>query len=237
MPTKGGSKEILSMLPEKHRVSIIIPTLNEASAIESVLRNTPSKFIDEIIVVDSSDDDTPKIAETFGVKVIREVRRGYGRALQTGIENAGGDIIVFIDGDCTYDSRDIPRIIEPILNGECDVVLGDRLNGKSHPGAMHPINRLGNIIISLIFSIVFQKRINDTQCGLRAVRKQLLEGLSYREYGMPYATEQLAKLIKRKARIRSVPITYRPRVGETKLRRWIDGPRILKTILMERLSR
>lgn len=218
-------------------ISIIIPTLNEALTIGSVLSRLQKVPFDEIIVVDSSNDDTPKIAKSLGARVISEIRKGYGRALQTGVENAQGEIMVFIDGDGTYDPEDIMRIVKPILDGECDVVLGDRLNGRLYPGAMSLVNRVGNILISLIFSVLFLRWISDTQCGLRAIRRCLLKGLSYRDYGMPYVTEQLAKLIRRGARIKIVPVTYRPRVGTTKLRRWTDGLRILKVIFQERLSR
>jgi glycosyltransferase involved in cell wall biosynthesis len=220
------------------RVTVIVPTLNEASAIGKVLSEMPDELLEEVIVVDSSSDDTPKIAQNFGVKVIRERRRGYGRALQTGIEEANGDVVVYIDGDYTYDPMDIPRVVEPILKGECDVVLGNRLfGGMMHLGAMNFLNRFGNFIISLIFSVVFLRRVNDTQCGLRAIRKRWLEGTSYKNYGMPYVTEQLIKLVKNGARIGNVPVAYRSRIGTTKLCAWTDGFKILKVILRERLSR
>ncbi|MEM1530485.1 MAG: glycosyltransferase [Candidatus Bathyarchaeia archaeon] len=231
------ASEVSIIKGEGDSISIIIPTLNEALTIGSVISRMQKVPFDEIIVVDSSNDDTPKIAKSLGARVICEIRKGYGRALQTGVENAQGEIVVFIDGDGTYDPEDIMRIVKPILNGECDVVLGDRLNGRLYPGAMSLINRVGNILISLIFSVLFLRWISDTQCGLRAIRRSLLRGLSYRDYGMPYVTEQLAKLIKRGARIKIVPVTYKPRAGTTKLRRWTDGLRILKVIFQERLSR
>ncbi|MEM2443505.1 MAG: glycosyltransferase family 2 protein, partial [Candidatus Bathyarchaeia archaeon] len=96
-------------------ISIIIPTLNEALTIGSVISRMQKVPFDEIIVVDSSNDDTPKIAKSLGARVICEIRKGYGRALQTGVENAQGEIVVFIDGDGTYDPEDIMRIVKPIL--------------------------------------------------------------------------------------------------------------------------
>jgi len=236
LDSRSENSQMLIRSQDVGKVTIIIPTLNEALAIKKVLFNIQNEFLDEVIVVDSSSDETPEIAKDFGVTVIREIRKGYGRALQTGIENAQGDIVVFIDGDYTYDPKDIPRIVEPILSGKCDVVLGNRLNGKLYPQAMDLVNRIGNTILSLIFSIVFFRRVNDTQCGLRAIRKQFLEGISYKDYGMPYATEQLAKLVKKGARIGNVSITYRPRIGVTKLCKWTDGFSILKVILRELFS-
>jgi len=219
------------------RVTVIVPTLNEASAIGKVLSEMPSELLGEVIGVDSSSDDTPKIAQNFGVKVIPERRRGYGRALQTGIEEANGDVVVYIDGDYTYAPMDIPRVVEPILKGECDVVLGNRFGGMMYPSAMNLLNRFGNLMISLIFSVVVLRRVNDTQCGLRAIRKRWLEGTSYKDYGMPYVTEQLIKLVKKGARIGNVPVAYRPRIGTTKLCAWTDGFKILEVILRERFSR
>jgi len=219
------------------KVSVIIPTLNEENAIGKVLAEIRmTDMVDEIIVVDNSTDATPKIAESFGAKVVFETRKGYGRALQSGMEKASGDIIVYIDGDYTYDSRDIPRIVEPVSSGKCDVVLGNRLNNKMQNGAMNLLNRFGNTLISLVFSLFFFRKIEDTQCGLRAMRKQFLEDLSYRNYGMPYVTEQLIKLIRKGARIVNIPIVYRPRIGTTKLCGWTDGFKILNVIFRECFS-
>lgn len=219
------------------KVSIIIPTLNEERAIDKVISDIPLDVTEEIIVVDSSSDATATIAESLGAKVVSEWRKGYGRALQSGIEKAKGEVIVYIDGDFTYDPADIRRLVEPIQNGSCDMVIGNRLNGKMHPAAMNILNRFGNAAISLIFSILFLRKVNDTQCGLRVIRKSVVNRLSYKDYGMPYVTEQLSKLIKDGIRIKSVPVTYRPRIGTTKLCSWLDGFKILKVILRERLSR
>jgi len=219
------------------KISVIIPTLNEEEAIGKVLKEIPRKDVYEVIVVDSSTDGTPKIAESFGAKVVFEPRKGYGRALLSGVEKAKGDVVVYIDGDSTYDPKDIPRIAKPIVNGECDMVIGNRLSKKMHPGAMDLINRIGNALLSLIFSLVFLKKVDDTQCGLRAIRKQLLERISCNDYGMSYVTEQLIKLIKKGARVGNVKVAYRPRIGVTKLCKWTDGFTILKTIFRERSPR
>jgi glycosyltransferase involved in cell wall biosynthesis len=229
----NGSTEVVRAL----KVSVIVPTLDEEGAIGQVLTDIPRRIVDELIVVDGSTDATARIAKGLGAKIVPEWRRGYGRALQSGIEKSVGDVLVYIDGDRSYDAKDIPRIVEPILNGECDVVLGNRFTGGMQPGAMPLVNRIGNRILSLVFSIFFAKRVHDTQCGLRAIRKQMLDRNDYSNYGMPYVTEQLIKLVKQHARVHSVPVTYRPRVGRTKLSLWTDGFKILKVILRERLWR
>lgn len=217
-----------------HSISLVIPTLNEEKAIGKVLAEIPRDIVDEVIIVDSSIDNTPKIAEEMEAKVIRELRRGYGRALQTGIENAMGDVVVYMDGDYSYNPREISKIVQPILKGEHDIVLGCRLSQKMLPKSMNFLNKFGNLALSLIFDLFFLKKIKDTQSGFRAVKKVSLKNLTYRDYGMPYGTEQLIKLVKVGVRIGEIPITYRPRIGETKLCAWTDGFKILKCMFKER---
>lgn len=215
------------------KVSVIVPTLDEEEAIGKVLRDIPKGLVDEVIVVDSSSDGTAKIAESFGAKVILESKKEYGRALQSGVEKAEGEVVVYIDGDYSYDPRDIPRIVQPILSGKFDVVLGNRFKGMMLPGSMSFLNRFGNFVISMVFSILLLRRVGDTQCGLKAIRKRVLDGFSYHDYGMSYGTEQIIKLVKRGARVGIVPVKYRPRIGKTKLHAWTDGYNIFKVILRE----
>jgi len=217
-----------------HSISLVIPTLNEEKAIGKVLAEIPRHIVDEVIIVDSSTDNTPKIAEEMEAKVIRELRKGYGRALQTGIENAMGDVIVYMDGDHSYNPQEISKMVESILNGEHDIVLGSRISRKMLPKSMNFLNKFGNLALSLIFDLFFLKKVKDTQSGFRAVKKASLKNLTYRDYGMPYVTEQLIKLAKRGVRIGEVPITYRPRIGETKLCAWTDGFKILKCMFKGR---
>jgi glycosyltransferase involved in cell wall biosynthesis len=215
-------------------VSVVIPTLNEEDSIGKVLAEIPKDVVDEVIVVDSSTDNTPKIAEKMGAKVIHEPTIGYGRALQTGIKNAKGDVVVYIDGDHSYDPKAISRLVAPIIKGECDVVLGRRLERKMLPRSMSPVNRFGNLMLSMIFDLLFLEGVKDTQSGFRAIRKRLLEDIRYENYGMPYVTEQLIKLAKKFALIKEVQIKYRPRIGITKLCTWTDGFKILKCIVKQR---
>lgn len=219
----------------KQSVTVVIPTRNEEETIGLVLKDIPRNVVDEVIIVDSSEDGTLDIVRATEAKVIMEPREGYGRALQTGVENASSDVIVYIDGDYTYDPKEILDVVKPVLEDKCDVVLSSRFRGKMLPGSMSWTNKLGNLILSFVFNVLFFKKVSDTQSGLRAIRKELLKGLSYRDYGMSYVTEQLIKLVKRGARTGEVPVTYRRRIGKTKLR-WSDGFRILKTILRGRLE-
>jgi dolichol-phosphate mannosyltransferase len=218
------------------RVSVIIPTLNEQHGIAEVLSAIPRSAVDEVLVVDGSSDRTGEIARRLGARVVYEPRRGYGRALHTAIENVLGDIVVYIDGDFTYDPSEITRLIEPVRSGKCDVVIGNRLKQRANHANMLFLNRIGNRILSALFRLIFRVNVGDTQCGLRVLRRSPLLNHPYRSYGMAYVTEQLARLAKAGYRITELPVNYRRRIGRSKLRRLPDGFEILWTMLRVRLQ-
>ena len=120
------------------RVSVIIPTHNEAQAIGHVLADLPPDLVTEVIVVDSnSTDGTPDLARKMGAHVIHEPRRGYGRACLTGLANAENpDVVVFLDGDYSDRPSELPILLAPIIEGHADITLGSRLSAKSAPGAL-----------------------------------------------------------------------------------------------------
>ncbi len=117
------------------RVSVIIPTHNEAQAIGRVLADLPSNVVTEIIVVDSnSTDGTPDLARKMGARVIQEPRRGYGRACLTGLANTQNpDVVVFLDGDYSDRPSELPIILAPIIEGRADITLGSRFGGQKQP--------------------------------------------------------------------------------------------------------
>ncbi len=120
------------------RVSVIIPTHNEAQAIERVLADLPSDLTTEVLVVDSnSNDGTPEIAARMGARVIQEPRRGYGRACLTGLATANSpDVVVFLDGDYSDRPSELPILLAPIIEGRADITLGSRLHGQNSAGAL-----------------------------------------------------------------------------------------------------
>jgi hypothetical protein len=135
-----------------------------------------------------------------------------------------------MDADCTYDPKDIPQLVNPLLKDETDLVIGNRFLGMQK-GAMPFINRIGNKFLSWVAKITLRLGIHDTQCGLRAFRSELMEQMSLVNDGMPFATEMLAEARFAGARISETPIVYMQRIGETKLSPIRDGLRILGTIL------
>ena len=129
------NQDHLNQHPLNHdavRVSVIIPTHNEAGAIERVLADLPGDLTTEVIVVDSnSNDGTPEIAAKMGARVVQEPRRGYGRACLTGLATANApDIVVFLDGDYSDRPSELPILLAPILEGRADITLGSRLRER-----------------------------------------------------------------------------------------------------------
>ena len=120
------------------RVSVIIPTHNEAQSIGRVIADLPAGIVTEVLVVDSnSTDGTPDIASKMGARVLREPRRGYGRACLTGLAEASSpDIVVFLDGDYSDRPAELPLLLAPILEGRADITLGSRLGKQSISGCV-----------------------------------------------------------------------------------------------------
>ncbi len=216
------------------KVSVIMPTKNEEEAIETILKECREalKNVDhELIVVDNSTDRTPEIAEQFGAKVVRNIE-GYGRAYIEGLRVAEGDIVVMLDADGTYDPLEIPKLIEPIISNKADIVLGSRFLGEIRRGAMNPVHKLGNVLLTKMTNFFFKTRFTDVHSGMRAAKKESIDLLRLSCEGMEFATEMLAKAQRIGMRIVEVPITYHPRKGESKLRTFRDGWRHLRFMLL-----
>jgi len=184
-----------------------------------------------MLVVDGrSIDGTDEIARKKGAEVIYQRGRGYGDALKTGFFHArkrlDAGVIVMMDADFSYDPKDIPDLVAPILKDEADLVVGNRFAGMQK-GAMSLVNRVGNRLLSLVAKLALRLNLFDTQSGMRAFRSELLDSMNMVTGGMPFAIEMLAEALNADARIHETPVSYRPRVGKTKLNPIKDGGRIL----------
>lgn len=152
----------------------IVPALNEACNLPQVLaelREHAAGWVDETIVVDGgSIDGTLKAAARAGARAVVETRRGYGRALAAGIAAApGAAAFVFLDADGSDDPADLPRLIEPVRDGQADLVLGSRLAGKIASGAMPAHQRYGNWLAGLLIRVLYGQRLTDLS-PMRTVR-------------------------------------------------------------------
>lgn len=226
------------MSSDKPLVSVVIPALNEAESISQVIKEvvqyTPCPNSTEIIVVDGgSEDGTQKFVMDNGAKLIVEPRRGYGRAIRTGLEHAHGKVIVIVDADGTYEVSDMPELVEPLLKGKADVSLAARIGGKILPGAMPRFNYLGNCMFTWLYNRLYGQKVSDTQTGFRALTKKALSTIKLVEEDMAISTEILTKAAKQRLRIIELPSTYRLRLGKPKLKRFKAGREILRTLFSD----
>ncbi|MFX1520038.1 MAG: glycosyltransferase [Promethearchaeota archaeon] len=215
-------------------ITAVIPTMNEP-AVQEVIKDV-FKALEghnvEVLVVDKSSDDTSQRAEQAGARVIYQFARGYGDAYITGFKHLNDrcDIIVMLDGDKTYDPLELPKLVEPILRGQADFVLGNRF-ADLKKGAMGSRNKLGNKTITRFVNWLYDLQISDSQSGMRAFRKDVLDVIDLNLKGMPFATEMIIEAKRAGVRIAEVPISYYPRVGSAKLRPFKHGASIFSTLL------
>lgn len=205
------------------RVSVIIPTHNEAQAIGRVLADLPRDVTTEVIVVDSnSSDGTPEIAAKMGAVVVREPRRGYGRACLTGLAAANSpDVVVFLDGDYSDRPSELPILLAPITEGRADITLGSRLRERSAGGLpWHQVfgNRLAASLIGLLYGL----QISDLG-PFRAGRADVLHRLTLEETTYGWAVEMILKGALGGFRVVEVPVSYHPRIGKSKIGGTLKG--------------
>jgi glycosyltransferase involved in cell wall biosynthesis len=206
------------------RVSVVIPTHNEAQAIGRVLADLPSDLITEVIVVDSnSNDGTPEIAARTGARVIQEPRRGYGRACLTGLAAANSpDIIVFLDGDYSDRPSELPILLGPIIQGHADITLGSRLGRQRIPAALPWHQAFGNRLAAGLIRLLYGLKITDLG-PFRAGRADLLRSLALEETTYGWAVEMILKGALSGLRVVEVPVTYYPRIGKSKISGTLKG--------------
>jgi glycosyltransferase involved in cell wall biosynthesis len=218
-------------------VSVVIPCLNEAGNIEECVRSAREalrqmQVSGEVVVADNdSEDDSARLAEQAGARVVVEQRRGYGSAYLAGFAASRGRYIVMADADLTYDFNEIPRFVEALEHG-AEMVIGDRMD-NIQPGAMPWLHRyVGNPILTGLLNLFFRTGINDAHCGMRALRRDVLPRLDLRTTGMEFASEMVIRASKEHLQIAEFPIEYHPRGGESKLSSFRDGWRHLRFLLV-----
>src|SRR6266436_8058945 len=176
------------------RVSVIIPTRNEALSIERVLVDLLTDLVTEVIVVDSnSNDGTPGIAAGMGARVLQEPRRGYGRACLTGLAAASSpDVVVFLDGDYSDRPSELPILLAPITEGRADITLGSRLQGRRSAGALPWHQVFGNRLAARMIRLLYGLKISDLG-PFRAGRADVLRALALEQTTYGWAVEMILK--------------------------------------------
>jgi glycosyltransferase involved in cell wall biosynthesis len=211
------------------RVSVIIPTHNEAQAIGRVLAdlslvNLPPNFLTSVIVVDSnSNDGTPEIAAKMGARVIQEPRRGYGRACLTGLAAANSpDVVVFLDGDYSDRPSELPILLAPIIKDRADITLGSRLHNQRSSGALPWHQAFGNRLAASLIRLLYGVKLTDLG-PFRAARADVLRELALQETTYGWAVEMILKGALAGYRVVEVPVSYYPRIGESKISGTLKG--------------
>ena len=208
------------------RVLVIIPAFNEARSIGKVIGDLPAELVDEVVVVNNaSTDETEANAKAAGATVVRENRQGYGWACLRGIEYASTknpDVIVFLDGDYSDHPEEIVHLLEPIKNNKADFVLGSRILGEREPGAMLPQALVGNRIACGLMRLLWGGRFTDLG-PFRAIRYKHLMALGMEDQTYGWTIEMQIKVLKAGLRYLEVPVSYRKRVGVSKITGTISG--------------
>ena len=195
-------------------IAVIIPALNEEATIADVVRGIPADLVDEVIVVDNgSTDATAERARLAGARVIAEHRRGYGGACRAGVRaTPQSGILVFLDGDGSDCPELMNRLLEPILAGTHDFVIGSRLRGQREAGSMNLAQvwagRIAGVLLQLAYGISY-----TDMCPFRAIRRDALQQLGMQEETYGWNLEMQMRAARSKIRILEVPVDHRRRAG------------------------
>ena len=224
--------------------------LNEQESIALVLGDLPD--VAQVVVVDNgSTDNGPSIARECGATVIQETQRGYGNACLTGIaevarhldadpQQAESSMVAFIDGDYSDHPDELEKLVQPISTGEADFVIGSRLRGKRESGAMHFQAIFGNWLACTLMRIFWGVKFSDLG-PFRVIRYETLKELQMQDRNYGWTIEMQIKAVRQKCRIKEIPVSYRRRIGVSKISGTISGTfragyKILFTIFKYRLG-
>ena len=188
--------------------SIVICAKNEEKIIGRVVKEC-QKYADEVLVVDGySKDKTRKIAKKLGARVFLDNGKGKGEAMRAGIEKAKGEIIVFIDADGSHETKDVPKLVKPIIEGKADLVVASRGRGGSdelHGDFEKLLRLIGSTIITLVINLRFKVELTDSQNGFRVIKKAVAQKLDLKENTFTVEQEMIMKALKMGYRIEEIP--------------------------------
>jgi len=227
-------------------VDVVLPALNEEDSLPLVLADLPSPPVRRAVVADNgSTDGTARVARAGGAVVVAAPRPGYGSACLAGLDwlrrNDPPDVVVFLDADYSDHPEELPRLLAPILDDEADLVIGSRVLGEREPGALLPQARAGNRVACLLIRLLYGHRYTDLG-PFRAVRWEALERLQMSDPDFGWTAEMQVKALRHGLRVTEVPVSYRKRVGVSKITGTVKGTvlagyKILWTVLRYSLGR
>lgn len=220
------SRERVASAKGEHRIAVVIPAFNEDTSILRVLEDIPSGLVDEVVVVDNkSTDQTASIARAAGATVLFEPRRGYGSACLTGVAYVLArdyDIIVFLDADYSDHPEEMTMLVEKITRDGHDMVIGSRSLGHLQEGAMAAHARFGNWLATSLIRLIWRERFTDLG-PFRAITADALRRIGMRDTNYGWTVEMQIKAARMKLRSTEVPVSYRKRIGVSKITGSISG--------------
>ena len=218
------------------KIAVLIPCYNEELTIEKVVKDFKKELPDaEIYVYDNnSKDKTAQIAKDAGAIVRKENRQGKGNAVRTMFKEIDADIYIMVDGDDTYPAEFVHELIEPVVNGEADMAIGDRLsNGTYQKEIKKNFHEFGNSLVRGSINLLFKCKLKDIMTGYRVFSKEFVKNMPIMSPGFELETEMTLFALDKKYRIKELPIVFRerPEGSESKINTFSDGIKVLKTII------
>jgi len=214
--------------PKSAKLTVVIPVYNEKKTIRTIVERVQAVPIEkEIILVDDDSTDGARDIlqqlESEGIKVLyHEKNMGKGAALRTGFHHAAGDFVIVQDADLEYDPQEYPKLLEPILQGQADVVYGSRFSGQNRN--MMSLHRLGNQFLTFVTNLLYRTSITDMETCYKVFKTPLIKNIKIECNRFNFEPEITAKILRRKLRIVEIPISYSGRKSsEGKKITWRDG--------------
>lgn len=208
-------------------IKVIIPAFNEEKSIGKVIQDIPKSVSEIIVISNNSRDNTEKVAKENGATVLSEIRKGYGYACLKGMDyisklDIKPDIIVFLDGDYSDFPEELTKLVEPIINGNTDFVVGARVSEFRESGAMTPQQVFGNWLATFLMKLFFKSSFKDLG-PFRAIRYEKLLGLKMQDKTYGWTVEMQLKVLKQKISYMEIPVNYRNRIGVSKVSGTLKG--------------
>jgi len=207
-------------------IDVVIPALDEEEALPHVLREVPCPPVRRVVVADNgSTDRTAEVARSMGATVVTEPERGYGAACLGALSVLADDppdVVVFLDGDRSDNPSELPRLVEPIARGDAELVVGSRVLGRRERGALTPQQRTGNAIACSVLRWVYGAPYTDLG-PFRAITWPALSRLGMRDRSYGWTVEMQIRAARRGLRHVEVPVSYRRRIGRSKVSGTVRG--------------